>query len=685
MPALNPANLRMRRGASFPLGAHEEAGGVRFSIFSRHAERVCLALFANATDAEPAWEEELPAEEYRSGDTWSCVVEGLAPGVYYMWRMDGPRDARHGHRFDRHAYLLDPYARAFGGDIDAGTLKGLVAPEPQAGEPAGRVPIALAESLIYEVHLADYTRGNASGVSAPGTYAGFLEKLPHLKQLGVTAIEFLPLQEMGEHGLKLVDATTGRQLVNYWGYNTIGFFAPTLRYASGQEAGSYIEEFRQLVEGIHRAGMSVILDVVFNHTAEGSEQGAMLSFRGLDNSIYYLLSEEGEYLNYSGCGNTVNCNHPVVRYFILECLRYWVRQYGIDGFRFDLASVLSRDEAGNLRDDVPLLREIAEDPELAGVALIAEAWDAGGAYQVGSFGGPRWAEWNGRYRDDVRRYWLGLPHTRADLARRLTGSPDLYQDNGRSPGHSINFVTCHDGFTLRDLVSYTEKNNWANGEQNRDGSDDNLSMNCGVEGESNNPAVLALRLKMQKNFLATLFLSLGTPMLLGGDEMGRTQGGNNNAYCQDNPTSWFDWSLMEQHAGLFRFCRDVIALRRQMPALRRVEFFSGHREADGEAYEDIAWIAPQQEGTLDWGGAESAIAYCIHARENAGMHLLAAFNNTTRMRRFALPAHRWRLRLNTAKPAPWDISVAHALAPPFQQPTLDVPAQSVVVLAALDK
>jgi isoamylase len=684
MPSLDPSRLRLLRTDCLPLGAHLQADGVRFSIFSRHATRVCLALFEEPTDPEPAWEQELPAAEFRSGDIWCCLVEGLSAGYYYMWRMDGPWDTRRGLRFDRNLYLLDPYARAFGGDVDRGTLKARVTDEHVHARDVTRRPFKLTDAVIYEVHLRGFTNNLNSGCQHPGTYTGFIEKLPYLRHLGVNVIEFLPLQERGEHRLRFTDPASGHALVNYWGYSTIGFFSPTQRYASGVEGITYLEEFRGMVDAIHDAGMSVVLDVVFNHTSEGAEHGPTLSFRGLDNAIYYLLTEHGEYLNYSGCGNTVNCNHPVVRYFILECLRYWVINFGIDGFRFDLASILSRNEQGNLREDAPLLREIEQDPVLRDVVLIAEAWDAGGAYQVGNFGGPRWAEWNDRFRDDVRRYWRNDPHTRPAFARRITGSQELYEHNGRGPQHSINFVTCHDGFTLQDLVSYSQKNNWMNGERNMDGADENLSFNCGVEGPTNNASIVALRRKMQKNFIATLFLSLGTPMFLGGDEFGRTQHGNNNAYCQDNEISWFDWDLMEQNKALYRFTRDMIALRKQQPALHQDHFFRGAKiGVDGERYEDIAWIAPENEGTLHWDGPETAIAGWIHARENGGMHLLAAFNNTHRSRRFPLPPQAWRVRVNTAKSAPWDVCVTHALAPACNFSMLEVPAQSVVVLTAL--
>ncbi|MGL5098314.1 MAG: glycogen debranching protein, partial [Planctomycetia bacterium] len=443
------------------------------------------------------------------------------------------------------------------------------------------------DSVIYEVHLRGFTAHRSAKVRSPGTYLGFIEKIPYLQDLGVTAVEFLPIHEFDhlEHAVK--SPVDGSTLCNYWGYSTVGFFAPNGRYAKSRVAGAQVREFKTLVRELHRAKIEVILDVVYNHTAEGNHMGPTIHFKGLDNSIYYHLADDPSYYkDYSGCGNSLNCNHPVVRQFILESLRYWVRHFHIDGFRFDLASVLGRDRSGAVIGNPPLLEEIAEDPELRDVKIIAEAWDAAGAYQVGSFPGGRWAEWNGRYRDDVRRFWRGDPGLTGALATRLTGSSDLYQSSGRRPYHSINFITSHDGFTLSDLVSYNQKHNDGNGEANRDGENNNLSFNFGVEGPSDAIAVGRLRLRQLKNFLATLLLSQGVPMLLGGDEFRRTQRGNNNCYCQDNELSWFDWNLVQKNGELYRFTRELIAFRRNHPVFRRTKFFKGEPPA-GRQNNDI--------------------------------------------------------------------------------------------------
>jgi isoamylase len=670
LPQIDTSQLIVRRGRPHPVGVAVNSEGARFSVFSRNATRVWVALFENVGDSAPCWEVELDRREHRTGDIWSVFVAHVPRGAYYMFRMDGPHDPLTGHRFDPNVYLLDPYARAFAGEAHDGTMKSVAAPLDFEWHGATPPRIPMNETIIYEAHVRGMTRHASAGVADAGTYRGLIAKLPYLQSLGVTAIELLPVQEMGEDRLGRCSIGSGEELTNYWGYSSIGFFAPASRYAVSCCGWEQVSEFQELVTAIHDAGMEVILDVVFNHTSEGNERGPTMCFRGLDNAIYYMLGPHGDYLNYSGCGNTFNCNHPLVRDFILDCLRYWVSNMHVDGFRFDLASILGRDESGHLMENPPLISRIAEDPVLRDAKLIAEAWDAGGAYQVGSFGNFRWAEWNGRYRDDVRRYWRGDLGTRSAFALRLTGSPDLYARGDRSPAHSINFVTAHDGFTLRDLVSYKHKHNWLNGEGNRDGSDENFSFNCGVEGDTARPEVLAQRLKMQKNFIATLFLSLGVPMLLGGDEFGRTQRGNNNAYCQDNDVSWVDWTLLESHAELLEFTRAMIAFRKQHPALRRDRFFVGGKtDSVGVRYEDITWIAPSRERTLDWQGQETALACLIDARENAGVHLFVAFNNSGKEVTFPLPQ------------LPWVVNI-HTDGAPEVGGAVKVSAQSLVVLTA---
>lgn len=652
MPRIDTTAISARPGRPYPLGLSVGEEGMRFTIFSRHATRVWLCFFENVEDHTPAYEYAFDPDTNRVGDVWSVLIRGLPENVYYKYRMDGPFDENTGHRYNAHIYLLDPYARAFVGDIHDGTMK-CVAAHLDVDRPCGRHPLRpMRETIIYETHVRGFTQHGSSNVAHPGTYRGLIEKIPYLVDLGVTAVELLPINEFGETrlGRCSVDGTT--ELTNYWGYSSIGFFAPTGRYACSAVVKEHVEEFREMVTAMHDAGLEVILDVVFNHTSEGNERGPTLSFRGIDNSIYYLLGPSGEYTNYSGCGNTVRCDHPLVRDFILDCLRYWVTVMHVDGFRFDLASILGRGDDGQIREDAPLIRRIAEDPVLRGTKLIAEAWDAGGGYQVGSFGGRRWAEWNGRYRDDVRRYWLGDPGTRPAFASRITGSADIYQGGDRSPEHSINFITCHDGFTLHDLVSYRQKHNWANGEGNRDGSNDNISMNCGVEGPTDDPDILALRHRMQKNHLATLFLSLGVPMLLGGDEFSRTQGGNNNAYCQDNEISWYDWRLLETEGELHRFTKALIALRKQNAVFQREHYFNGNGPSDKA---DVLWFSP--DGTpVDWDSDETPVAYRINGRDNEGVHIFLAFNNTEEVIPFTLPKGTWHECVNTGRAAPHDIA-----------------------------
>jgi glycogen operon protein len=434
----------------------------------------------------------------------------------------------------------------------------------------------LEDSIIYELHVRGFTCHPSSKVEHPGTFSGLIEKIPYLKWLGITAVELMPVFEFDECDCPFSNPDTGQRLLNFWGYNPVSFAAVKATFAANARSYSQNHEFRDMVRALHAAGIEVILDVVFNHTGEGNDQGRTFSFRGLDNELYYLLDDAGNYLNYSGCGNTVNCNHPVVRDLIMTCLRYWVGDMHVDGFRFDLASILGRDRRGQVMVEPPVIESITEDGVLADTKLIAEPWDAAGLYQVGDFPfGRRWSEWNGRYRDDVRRFWRGEAGFVSALASRIGGSSDLYQRSGRLPRHSVNFITSHDGFTLSDLVSYNDKHNRANGENNRDGANDNNSWNCGVEGETTDPAILALRLRQAKNMMTTLLLSQGVPMILAGDEFLRTQKGNNNAWCQDNDIAWVNWSLAEENADYLRFVRELIWLRKRHPILRRRRFFSG--------------------------------------------------------------------------------------------------------------
>jgi glycogen operon protein len=679
MSAVDFSALVVSPGRPYPLGpvVYEHGLGTRFTIFSRHATRVWLCLYRSVADLQPAWEYEYDPTHHRVGDVWSIFVEGVGEGVYYKYRMDGPFEPARGHRFNPDIHLLDPYARAFAGDIHDGTMKCVTVHDRLNGVRDLRLHIPLAETVIYEAHVRGLTAHPSSGVAHPGTYRGLMEKIPYLKDLGINAVELLPVQEFGENLLGRCSLLTGKELTNYWGYSSIGFFAPAGRYACSAQCKEHLDEFREMVAAMHEAGIQVYLDVVFNHTSEGNEKGPTLCFRGIDNAIYYLMDGE-HYRNYSGCGNTVNCNHPLVRDFILDCLRYWVAFMHVDGFRFDLASILGRDRNGIVQSDAPLIERIAEDPVLRGTKLIAEAWDAGGAYQVGSFGNARWAEWNGRYRDDVRRYWRGDPGMRAALATRITGSADLYQWGDRRPEHSINFVTCHDGFTLRDLVSYTRKRNWANGEGNRDGSDHENSFNCGAEGDTDDAFVNLLRMRQQKNLIGTLLLSLGVPMLLGGDEFGRTQRGNNNAYCQDNEVSWHDWRLVERNAELHRFTRAAIALRRAHPVFQRNAYFLGAAREDGVP--DASWHAPDGDAP-DWGAPDTPLALRVHGALNGGTTLYLLFNNTHADVDFALPPGPWRVHLDTGRAAPLDIDPGPQ-ASVWNEDRLPLVAHSMALLAS---
>jgi glycogen operon protein len=631
---------------------------------------VWLELYDEPHAAEPTARVALDPDYHRIGDIWCIHVAGIGRGQLYGFRAEGPYAPEAGHRFNAHKLLLDPFARAVTGVFDwaLADARGFTpgAPDVVASmsrvDSAGGCPkcividdgfdweddhplrIPMRKTVIYEVHVRGFTVHPSSRVSQPGTFIGLAEKIPYLQALGVTAVELLPVQEFDEREHPKVHPETGQVLGNYWGYSTVSFFAPESRYSATGALGQQVTEFKSMVKALHRAGIEVILDVVYNHTSEGDETGPTLCFRGLDNRIYYLLDEDRRrYLNFSGCGNTLNCNHPLVRDFILECLRYWKVEMHVDGFRFDLASVLGRDQRGRIMANPPLLEWIAEDPVLRDCKLIAEAWDAAGAYQVGQFPHP-WAEWNGVYRDDVRRFWRGDPGQVASLATRLAGSSDLYQGSGRSPLHSINFVTCHDGFTLADLVTYEQKRNLANAEDNRDGTDDNLSWNCGVEGSTDDPSVIALRERQVRNFLATLLLSQGVPMLLGGDEHGRTQRGNNNAYNQDNEISWFDWDRAERQAPLTRFVAALIRGRRAVPSLRRDRFFTGAPVASGRP--DITWFGPAG-GAPDWHGPGSCLAAYLEG--TAPLYLM--FNGGREPATFMLPElprRPWRLALDTA-------------------------------------
>ncbi|MFB0533890.1 MAG: glycogen debranching protein GlgX [Anaerolineae bacterium] len=677
-------------GQSFPLGATVYAGGVNFCVFSKNCDALELLLFDDADDPRPARTIRLDPTRNKTFYYWHVFVPGIGAGQLYGYRAYGPFAPEQGHRFDGTKVLLDPYARAVAvganyarqaaarpGDNCAHALKGVVV-DPSGYDWEGDAPLRLpyADSVIYELHVGGFTRHPSSSVSPAerGTYAGLVEKIPYLKALGVTAVELLPVQQFDEQ-----DAPPG--LTNYWGYSPIAFFAPHQGYCSCPDPLGPVNEFRDVVKALHRTGIEVILDVVFNHTAEADHTGPTLSFRGLENRSYYILeANQALYADYSGCGNTVNANHSIVRRLIMDCLRYWVAEMHVDGFRFDLASVMARDEWGRPLESPPILWEIESDPVLAGTKIIAEAWDAAGLYQVGSFIGHRWAEWNGRFRDDVRRFVKGDSDTVARLAARITGSPDLYTQPDREPNRSINFVTSHDGFTLNDLVSYNVKYNEANGENNHDGADINFSWNCGVEGPTDDPAVEALRLRQFKNFLTILLVSQGTPMLLMGDEVRRTQQGNNNAYCQDNEISWFDWGGVERHAGLLRFVRGLIHFTQAREIFREERFWTA---TEGGEAPHITWHGVHL-GQPDWGHDSHTLAFTLRHPEG-GDHLHVMLNAYWEPLTFELPplqaGERWHRIVDTALPAPDDFSDPEA-APPLDENWYRGEARSAVVLMA---
>jgi isoamylase len=675
-------------GRSSPLGATVVDGGVNFSLFSRTATGVELLFFDREGDARPSRVVRLDPVTNRTYHYWHAFVPAVRPGQIYGYRVHGPSDPARGLRFDPAKVLLDPYGRGVvipagydheaarrEGDNAATAMKSVVV-DPAAYDWEGDVPLRLpsARTVIYEMHVRGFTRHPNSGVKEQlrGTYAGLAEKIPYLKDLGVTAVELLPVFAFDPRACP-------PGLVNYWGYQPVSFFAPHPAYSSRQDPLGPVDDFRDMVRALHRAGIEVILDVVYNHTAEGGLDGPTHCFRGIDNPNYYILEGGGaRYADYTGCGNTLNANHPVVRRMILDSLRYWVTEMHVDGFRFDLASILARDASGRVLPNPPVLWDIESDPALAGTKLIAEAWDAAGLYQVGTFVGDAWKEWNGRFRDDLRDFFRGEPGSLRRVADRLVGSPEVYGHKGREAEQSVNFVTCHDGFTLNDLVSYDRKHNEANGEGNRDGADDNRSWNCGFEGPTDDPAVEELRNRQVKNFLTVTALSLGVPMILMGDEVRRTQGGNNNNYCHDDESNWFDWSLVETRADVYRFVRLLIArrlLRDVEHEHRRVSLTRLIREANK------SWHGVEL-GRPDWGDHSHAVAFGAELRkEKLATHLI--LNAYWEPLEFELPPAApgggpWRRWIDTSLLSPQDI-VEWQAAPPVTGNSYRAGPRSVVM------
>jgi glycogen operon protein len=685
-------NCKVMTGETAPLGATIADGGVNFSIYSRHASGVDLLFFDREDDSRPACVVSLDPSVNRTYYYWHVFVPEVRPGQIYAYRMTGPFDPGAGLRFDPSKILLDPYGR------------GTVVPKNYSREaacrPGNNAPTAMksvvidlrvydwesdtplrrpaSRAVVYEMHVRGFTRHPSSGVSEEkqGTYAGLIEKIPYLQRLGITAVELLPVFQFDAQDCP-------PRLVNYWGYAPISFFSPHQAYSSQREGSGPVDEFRDMVKALHRAGIEIILDVVFNHTAEGNHDGPTLSFRGVDNSTYYILEQDSSrYANYSGTGNTLNANHPVVRRMIVDSLRYWVEEMHVDGFRFDLASILTRDSSGYPLPNPPVLWDIESDPLLAGTKLIAEAWDAAGLYQVGSFVGDSWREWNGKFRDDIRSFFRGEPGSVRRVADRIIGSPQIYGHKRREAEQSVNFVACHDGFTLNDLVSYNDKHNEDNAESNRDGADDNRSWNCGIEGPTDDPAIEMLRNQQIKNFLTVTMLSLGVPMIVMGDEVRRTQRGNNNAYCQDNAISWLDWTLMDKHANIRRFATLLIqrrVLREIGPELHH-ESLNQLIQGANKAWHGIKRNQP------DWSDDSHSVAFSAEIRkQNLLVYLI--LNAYWESLEFELPLigkespEKWRRWIDTSLEPPQDI-VEWQSASPVSTEAYPAGPRSVVVLFA---
>lgn len=651
--------LNFLRGQALPLGVSRTPHGVNIAVISRHATS-CWLVISTHHDATEELVLRLDPSLNRTGAVWHVRIEGLPVTFFYGWRMDGPKESP--HWFDPKNLLIDPFARILScghswGEPCHQTRMGLETDYRIHRDEADVNPqIPRADTIIYELHVRGFTIDASSGVMSPGTFAGLCEKIDYLADLGITAVELLPVDEFDELDCPFDNPITGEPLKNYWGYNTVSYAAIKSGYASTPCLESPWKEFCDMVQAFHNKGLEVILDVVYNHTAEGDNRGPVQSFKGLDNCLYYMLDENGTYRNFTGCGNTVNSNHPIVRDFVVHMLESKTFGTGVDGFRFDLASVLGRDRHGRALENPPLVERMSENAVLAHSKLIAEPWDAGGLYQVGSFpGGKRWMAWNGQYRDDVRRFWAGFDAMVSRLATRICGSPDLFGQQG--PTSSVNFVTCHDGFTLADLVSFNSKHNEENGENNRDGTDANYSWNCGVEGPTDDFGIMTLRHRQARNFIATLMVSQGVPMLLGGDEFFRTQSGNNNAWAQDNKTSWVDWNLARSNADLHRFTKGMIGLRKRHASLRRESFPRG----DGQ-FPDIIWhgLEPNRP---DFSTQSHILAFTLDGRNHdrggpPDRDLYIAMNAWREALVFQVPespsARHWRLAVETGAKSPKD-------------------------------
>jgi isoamylase len=687
------ATFETATGSAHPLGVTTYPDGVNFSLFSQSATEVVLLLFDQHAATEPTQIVRFDPFQNKTFHFWHVFVRGCGPGTFYAFRVDGPATPAAGHRFNANKVLIGPYAGgickqlwkradAVGPLDNLATSMRCAVVDPSRYDWEGDRPLRrpIHESIIYEMHVGGFTRSPGAGVSRPGTFAAVIEKIPYLQSLGITAVELLPVFDFDDTDTAL--NPRGDIIGNYWGYSTVGFFSPHSGYSGDPTGLSNLDEFRDLVKALHRAGIEVILDVVFNHTDEGNELGPTESFRGIDNQTYYLLDPNNlaVYANYSGVGNTLNANHPLTQKFIVDCLRYWVEEAHVDGFRFDEGSVLARGEDGAPLAHPPVVWQIELDDALADTKMIAEAWDAAGLYQVGHFPGDRWAEWNGPYRDDIRRFVKGDPGLTGVVASRLGGSSDIYQARGQTPENSVNFITVHDGFTLNDLVSYNAKHNEANGEGNRDGIDENLSWNCGVEGPTTDPGIEALRARQIRNFFTILMLSRGVPMMLGGDEIRRTQGGNNNAYNQDNPTSWFDWTLTASNRDVLRFFQRMIAFRKAHPQLSQPYFYRG--EINERGLPDITWHGTRLHSP-GFGDPEARALACTIAGFGGSQDLHVMMNMFWKPLDFELPGQpgcTWGRVIDTFAAAPNDIVDAGQQTPVADR-ACTVQGRSIVVLA----
>ncbi len=705
--------VKTEKGNPYRLGASLTESGCNFAVFSRHATDVYLLLYDDYKDALPSKVIKFDEKTNRTGDIWHIFVYGIKHGQHYGYAVDGPYwPLKSGHRFNVNKLIIDPYSKAvsgnyhwnkydsFGyeltsrhGDISFNEnnnydseVKSIVVDDSKFNwEGDKQLNIPLKDSIIYELHTRAFTKDKSSSVKHPGTYLGIIEKIPHFKELGITAVELLPVQEFNEDEVYNTNPVTKTKLVNFWGYSTLAFFAPDSWYSTDGCGLNAVEEFKTMVKELHKAGIEIILDVVYNHTGEGNEKGPTLSFRGLDNSIYYMLENGRYYKNHSGCGNTFNCNHPVVKRLILDSLRYWVVDMHIDGFRFDLATILGRDPNGYWIPEHSLLADIANDPILANTKIISESWDAGGLYKVGQF--PfGWAEWNGKFRDDVRSFIKGACGA-SEFSKRIGGSQDLFHSTEKYPYHSINYVSCHDGFCLNDLVSYNDKHNEQNGENNHDGDNNNSSWNCGVEGESGaTEKIVELRNRQMKNLFSIVLISLGTPMILAGDEIKFSKKGNNNTYCQDNDYNWIDWNLLAENREFFEFCKYMIKFRKRHPILRRSRFFTGV-DSGGNNIPDISWHGLELNKP-EWEKNHSYLAFMMNGSlvESTGQNyndnnIYVAVNSSGEDLSFNAPAPRkhrmWHQCVNTAlKPGFFE----QGSEPRIKSPIIQVKSRSLVIL-----